>query len=229
MLSLQALEVTGVGHESLLQAEEIEALFGRFNENLPLYSLIFRNFRVTGSIAPLTKSFCFFPKLMELNLAKFDMDEHNLCGLLENLRFVPNLMELRVNGKPPRYADCCTAKVNTVGGFPLKTLRELTLYEVCLTPAVATMLGQILREMSSLQELVITGADGSIVETEEMEALFGGLNKMLPLNYLTCDFNVRGSLAPLMKSFRFLPNLGKLRLGGFRGKLNMDEITCVLC
>ena len=180
MLSLQALEVTGVGHESLLQAEEIEALFGRFNENLPLYSLIFRNFRVTGSIAPLTKSFCFFPKLMELNLAKFDMDEHNLCGLLENLRFIPNLMELRVDGKPPRYADCCTAKVNTVGGFPLKALRELTLYEVCLTPAVATMLGQILPEMSSLQELVITGADGSIVKTEEMEALFGGFNKMLP-------------------------------------------------
>ena len=67
------------------------------------------------------------------------------------------------------------------------------------------MLGQILPEMSSLQELLITGADGSIVKTEEMEALFGGLNKMLPLHYLTCDFKVRGSLAPLMKSFAFCP------------------------
>ena len=33
------------------------------------------------------------------------MDEHNLCGLLENLRFVPNLMELRVDGKPLGHAD----------------------------------------------------------------------------------------------------------------------------
>ena len=55
--------------------------------------------------------------------------------------------------------------------------------------------------MSPLQELVITGADGSVVKTEEMEALFGGLNKMVPLHYLTCDFNARGSRAPLMKSF----------------------------
>ena len=133
-----------------------------------------------------------------------------------------NLMELRIDGKPLGHADFYTAKVNTLGGFPLKTLRELTLYEVWLTPAVATMLGQILPEMSPLQELVIIGADGSIVKTEEMEALFGGLNKMLPLHYLTCDFNARGSLAPPMKSFRLLPSLGKLRLGGFRGNLNME-------
>ena len=92
-------------HESRLQAEEIEALFGRFNKNLPLCSLTFRNFSVTGSIAPLTNSFCYFPNLMELNLAEFDMDENNLCGLLENLRFVPNLMELRVDGKPLGHAD----------------------------------------------------------------------------------------------------------------------------
>ena len=224
MLALQALEVTGVCHENILQTEEVEALFGRFNGVLPLYSLIFRDFGITGSIAPLTKSFCYFPNLIELNLAEINMDERNLCGLLENLRFVPNLMGLRVDGRPRDHADSCTAKGNTVGGFPLKTLKELTLYKVCLTPAVATMLGQILPEMSSLQELVLTGADGSIVKTEEMEALFGGLNKMLPLHHLTfCDFNVRGSLAPLVKSFHFLPNLGELHLGGFRGKLNMDE------
>ena len=35
MLSLQALEVTGVRNKSILQAEEIEALFGRFNGVLP--------------------------------------------------------------------------------------------------------------------------------------------------------------------------------------------------
>ena len=224
MLSLQALEVTGAQHESVLQAEEIEALFGRFNGVLPLRSLIFRGFRVTGSIVPLTESFCFFPNLMELNLAKLDMDELNFCGLLENLRFTPNLMELRVEGKILHQADCRAAEAHTFRKFPLTALKELTLYDVCLTPAVATMLGEILPEMSSLQEFVLTGADGSVVKSEELEALFGGLNKMLPLHYLNfCNFNVRGSLAPLMKGFRFLPKLRELHLGGFRGKLNMDE------
>ena len=224
MLSLQALEVKRARNEIILQAEEIEALFGRFNGVLPLHSLIFCDFSITGSIAPLTKSFCFFPSLMELNLAEFDMDEHNLCGLLENLRFLPNLIKLRVVGKPLDHGDCCTAQVNTVGGFPLKSLKELTLYRVYLTPAVATVLGQILPEMSSLQEFVLTGADGSIVKAEEMEALFNGLNKTLPLHHLTFyDFNVRGSLAALVKSFRFLPNLREVHVGGFRGKLNMDE------
>ena len=224
MLSLQALKVTGVQHESILQAEEIEALFEGFNGVPPLCSLIFRDFSVTGSIAPLTKSFCCFPQLMELDLAKFDMDEHNLCSLLENLRFIPNLMKLRVTGKTLDHADCRAAKALTVRKFPLKSLKELTLYTVCLTPAVATVLGQILPEMSSLQEFVLTGADGSIVKAEEMEALFGGLNKTLPLDHLTFrNFTVRGCLAPLIKSFRFLPNLRELYLGGFREKLNMDE------
>ena len=219
MLSLQALEVTGVRPETVLQADEIEALFGRFNGVLPLYSLVFRDFCLTGSIGPLTKSLCFFPNLMELNLAKFDMDEHNWCGLLENLRFTPNLMELRVEAKTLDPANCRAAKVHTVGGFPLKTLKELILYGICLTPAVATLLGRILPEVSSLEECVLTRVDGSIVKAEEIEALFGGLNKTLPLHRLPFCFSVRGCLAPLIKSFRFLPNLRVLHLRG----LNMDE------
>jgi len=219
MVSLQALEITGVRPESIFQAEEIEALFGRFNRVLPLCSLIFRDFSVTGSIAPLTKSFCFFPNLMELNLAKLDMDEHNLCGLLENLRFTPNLMELRLEGKTLDLADCRAAKAHTVDRFPMKTLKELILYNVCLTPAVATALGRILPEMSSLQEFVLTGLDGSVVTADEIEVLFGGLNETLALHSLTFSYFLRGSLAPLIKSFRFLPNLRMLDLG----VLNMDE------
>ena len=203
-----------------MQAEEIEALFGRFNGVLPLRSFILRDFSVTGSVASLTKSFCFFPNLMELNLAKFDMDEHNFCGLLENLRFTPNLMVLTLEGKTLDFADCRAAKVHTVDGFPLNTLKELTLYNVCLTPAVASALERILLEMSSLQEFVLTGLDGSVVTADEIEALFGGFNKTLALHDLTFSyFSVRGCLAPLIKSFRFLPNLRSLNLRG----LNMDD------
>ena len=223
--------VAGITHNTLKQlvlhgtrlTPRVAALLGRTlpeMSSLEVLELTGLDGTILEAEAPLTNSFCYFPNLMELNLSEFDMDEHNLCGLLENLRFVPNLMELRVDGKSLGHADCCTAKVNTVGGFPLKALKELTLYEVCLTPAAATMLGQILPEMSSLQELVLSGVDGSLIKAEEMEALFGGLNKTLPLHHLTFrDFSVQGSLSPFVNSFRFLANLRVLRLG----KLNMDE------
>ena len=72
----------------------------------------------------------------------------------------------------------------------------------------------------SLQEFVLTGVDVSILKAEEMEALFGGFNKTLPLFKLTFSgFNVRGWLAPLIKSLPFFPSLRELRLE----KLHIDE------
>ncbi len=220
ILSLNALEIKGVRDGNILQAEEIEALFGGFNRILPLYNLIFRGFSMEGSIVPVTKSFRFFPYLVGLYLEEFNMDEHNLHGLLESLRFIPSLRELRVHGKYLVPTDCCTAEVNTIGRFILKDLVELTLHCIILTPATAAALGQSLPEMSSLKELVLTGLDKSILQGEEIELLFGGLNKTLPLHNLNFDgFSVKGCLAPLARSFCFLPNLRQLVLGEF----NMDE------
>ncbi|KAJ7372118.1 hypothetical protein OS493_020543 [Desmophyllum pertusum] len=54
-----------------------------------------------------------------------------------------------------------------------KTLRRLVLSGISLTPAAAAALSRSLPEMSSLVELKLTGADGSIVQAEAMEALFG--------------------------------------------------------
>ena len=82
-------------------------------------------------------------------------------------------------------------------------------------------LGQLLPEMSSLERLQVTGAKGSILRTEEMEALFGGLNKALPLNWLTISgFSARECLAPLSRSLRFFPGLTALHLDEF----NMDDL-----
>ncbi|KAJ7382718.1 hypothetical protein OS493_033282 [Desmophyllum pertusum] len=148
------------------------------------------------------------------------MDEHSLCHLLESLRFIPNLMILSVQGKPLSRAHCCTADVNTAADFTHKTLRRLKLSGIILTPAVAAFLGRLLPEMSSLEALELTGANGNTVQAEEMEALFGGFNKTLPLCVLTFSgFSVRGWLAPLAKSLHFFPNLITLDLD----KLNMDE------
>ncbi len=118
-------------------------------------------------------------------------------------------------------SDCHAAAVDTlVTSITHKTIMRLNLYGISLTPAAAAALGQSLPEMSSLQELNLTGVNGSILQTKDMEALFGGFNKTLPLSVLIfIGFNVRGCLAPLTKGLRFFPTLIELRLE----ELNMDE------
>jgi len=105
--------------------------------------------------------------------------------------------------------DCCAAAVNKlVCSITHKTLKELVLWNISLTPAVGASLGRSLPEMSSLERLFITGVD-SILQEEEMEALFGGMNKTFPaLQFVTLgNFQARGSLAPLTKRVQFFPNL----------------------
>jgi len=61
--------------------------------------------------------------------------------------------------------------------------------------------------------------DGSILQAEKMEALFGGIKKPMPLLQLRLSgFSVRGCLSPLFRSLRFFPSLIDLELEG----LNMD-------
>ncbi|XP_078366795.1 uncharacterized protein LOC144650892 isoform X2 [Oculina patagonica] len=224
MSCLRTLELTTSRDGSILEAVELDALFGGFNRTLPLRCLSSSDFSVRSSIGPLTNSFRFFPNLVWLDLAEFNVDEHNLCCLLDSLRFVPNLMKLTVWGKPLSYPLCSTAKVNTVGRFTHKALKEIELSEISLTPAAAAALGQLLPEMVALEELALVGVNGSALQVEEIEALFGRFNKTLPLQRLTVSgFSVTGCLAPLTKSFCFFPNLRELNLGGFYREFNMDE------
>ncbi|XP_078366814.1 uncharacterized protein LOC144650899 isoform X4 [Oculina patagonica] len=118
-------------------------------------------------------------------------------------------------------SDCHSQAVDTlVTSITHKTLKSLILYGIRLSPKASAVLGRSLPEMSSLQKLALSGVDGSIVQAEEMEVLFGGFNKALPLRWLIFSlFSVRGCLAPLTKSFRFFPNLEMIHLG----ELNVDE------
>ena len=125
--------------------------------------------------------------------------------------------------------DCCAAAVNRLFcSITHKTLRELTLRGVSLTPAAAAALGGSLPKMCSLKELELTGVIRSILQAKEMEALFGGINETFSaLERLTlCYFNARGSLAPLAKRVHFFPKLTRLELSS----LNMDErdLHCLL-
>ena len=201
MSSLHTLEVTGV-NRSLLEAEEMEALFGRFNKTLPLHRLTLRSLSMKGCLSPLSRNLRFSPSLKELNLEDLDIGKHDSCFL---------------------NALCCTAEVTVRGRPPkitIKNLEQLELGRMSLTPAAAVALGQSLPEMSSLQVLYLTQMNGSSLQAEEMEALFSGFNKIMPLFHLRLScFSVRGCLAPVFRSLRFFPSLTELNLE----KLKMDE------
>jgi len=132
------------------------------------------------------------------------------------------LPRFNVTSLSVRLVACCAAAVNKlVSSITHKTLQELSLHDICLTPAVAVVLGQSLPELSFLIRLELHGEKESILQVEEMEALFGGINKAFPnLESLSlAHFNTRGSLAPLTKRCYFFPNLRFLDLSS----LNMNE------
>ena len=201
MPSLTRLDLSGMDGK-MLQAEEMKMLFGGLNKTVPL----------------LPNNLGFFSNLCDLRLGKFNMDELHLYGLIESLRFIPNLMRLHVEGKRLCPADFSSAEVNKLLNFTHGTLRYLTLKGISLTPTAAAMLGRSLPKMS-LETLELTG-HGSVVPAEQMERLFDGFNKTSPLHYLSFrSFNVRGCLAPLTRRLSSFPNLGSLALTN----LNMDE------
>jgi len=103
MLCLNKLELVG-SPRSILKAEEMMTLFGGFNKTLPLQVLTVSIGSVRGSLAPLIKSFCFFPKLRRLKLDKLQMNERDWCGLLESFTFIPNLWLLNLRDIPLGHA-----------------------------------------------------------------------------------------------------------------------------
>ena len=117
--------------------------------------------------------------------------------------------------------DCSAAAQDSLfATVTHETLEQLRLSGIILTPAATKTLGRLLPEMSSLQALELTGFDGSILQAEEMEALFGGFNRTMPLKVLAFNhFSVRGVAAALFRSLRFFPNLTRLNLKN----LNMDD------
>ena len=102
-----------------------------------------------GCLATLTKSFRFFPNWRELSLEKLNVDEHDVCSLLENLRFMSNLKKLKVRAEHQGQAALCfTAKLPSVDSFIFRLIRRnhdrLSLDGIIPTPAAAAALGQSL-------------------------------------------------------------------------------------
>ena len=101
--ALQTLRIS-VLDECWLEHEEVEALFGRFNRPSSLKELWFTGFNARGTLAPLAKNLCLFPCLQVFRLDDSDVDEADLSGLLENLKFTPDLRMLYLMGNPLGHA-----------------------------------------------------------------------------------------------------------------------------
>ena len=86
---------------SILEAEEMEALFLGINKTLPsLQKLTLWDFNARGRLAALNRHFQFFPNLLHVRLELLNMDEHDLRGLLKSLTSCPNLKSLDLNYNP---------------------------------------------------------------------------------------------------------------------------------
>ena len=97
MSSLQVLELFGEDGR-ILQAENMVALFGGLNKTTPLCRLEFIDFNAGGCLAPLFRSFRFFPNLEQLHLIRLGLDEHDFRALLKSFQFIPNLQRLNLTG-----------------------------------------------------------------------------------------------------------------------------------
>ena len=130
-------------------------------------------------------------------------DVTKLAGLLPQFN---NLVSLNLD-----LDDCCAEAVNKlVFSITHKTLEDLGLSGIILTPVTAAALGRSISEMSSLRELSISGPRRGFLETNEIEASPTGFDRTSLVSQLF-TFNTGGC--------RFLPSLHTLRLE----HLNLNE------
>ena len=129
--------------------------------------------------------------------------------LAELLPSFENITELYIS-----FDECCAEKaiMRLVSSITHKSLINLSLREIHLTPAVAAALGLLFQRLSSLQFLYLHGT-GDSLNVEDMLALFGRIDKDMPLDSLTFSrVGVSGSLSPLTRKLCFFPHLTHLAL-----------------
>ena len=216
MSCLEKLILVGGSNGDVLP---VKALFGGFHKTLPLSELWFMDFNIGGCIAPLSDSLRFFPQLRRLKLHSITWNEHNLLHLFRNLEFIPRLETLSLTGTLQSDSEeevrGCSEEEVMQASFTHQTLNRLCLSNVSLTLAVAELLGQLIPEMSALKELRIYERDDRIFEGDdrilqdgEVEVLFGGFKKRLPLQQLAFHkFSMKGRLDHLINSLQLFPEL----------------------
>ena len=155
-----------------------------------------------------------------------DVFNHNFLRelKLEEINLTPAVAEVLVQLLPKlsvletlKIKSCteCSDEAVTrlIEGVNHKTLKRLGLCEMNLTSVVAESLGRLLPELSSLEELVLSGSDGCNLRQMEIEAMFGRFSRPSSLRVLSITrFSARGSLASLAKNLCYFPCVESLQL-----------------
>ena len=97
---LSALQTLEISCGCNLEHEDVEALFGKFKRPSSLKELRITDFKARGSFAQPIQNLFFFPCLEKLQLKGLDMSEADVPGLLENLKFMPDLRVLHLWDNP---------------------------------------------------------------------------------------------------------------------------------
>ena len=97
---LSALQTLEISWGCNLEHEDVEALFGKFKRPSSLKELRITDFKARGSFAQPIQNLFFFPCLEKLQLKGLDMSEADVPGLLENLKFMPDLRVLHLWDNP---------------------------------------------------------------------------------------------------------------------------------
>ena len=146
----------------------------------------------------------------ELELSNIALTSATAGALGQLLTELSTLRTLTIGASTECSDEAVTRLVATTKH---KTLEELYLPGIQLTPAVAKALGQLLLELSSLRKLTISGSDGCSLQHKELEALFGRCNRPSSLIELSIThFSARESLGSIANNLCFFPSLIILRL-----------------
>lgn len=231
LLPQMSLDSLFVKEGIVLQTGETEALPSGFNECLASHRSTSDDFSERSVLAPLTDSFRFFPKMtmMELDI---DLNNSEMCGFLASdlflSKYFPRLNILVVECRP-LAREGCEGEENTMGHLTLSRFETLELWNISLTPTVISALGRALYTMSSLKQLCLFSSGEIIMQDEEVEALFGGLDKTSNLQKLSFrGFRVGSYLTRLVESFGELPNLLKVYLKIFSENENEQNVCGLL-
>ncbi|XP_022778093.1 uncharacterized protein LOC111319610, partial [Stylophora pistillata] len=159
------------------------------------------------------------PLFDELHLSTAEIEE--LAKLLPRFHNIINLCV--------KFFPWTTKAIDTlVTSLTHHSFEVLILRGIQLTSAVVRALGRSLPDMSSLQVLELTGSGQRMSEEEDMERLFGGFYKTMPLRmFAFTGFSIETCIVSISKCFSFFPFLTRLDLGNF-SDFNHDDFQLLL-
>lgn len=173
---------------------------------------------------------CYFlEQIKERHFCTLELSNQGLTSTgVQNLaRLLPRFNISRLSLKLSRCTSVDVTSLVTAISQSSFNCKILCLKEVDLNAKAAIMLGHSISQMTGLEVLVINGKNNDL-GLPQMEALFGGISRKLPLRELelSCFRVQKAGLVFLRESFKFFPRLLVLRLN--RLGMNAEDVCYLI-